>query len=224
MRPEELARRIDHAIVRPNITVKDVEKACQETLEFGLRGLCVPPCYVELASGRLRGRARVCAVVGFPAGFSLPEVKAKEAEMAMELGADDVDMVMNISALKSALHDLVLKDLGGVVEAVKARGGVVKVIIETCYLTPSEIESACELVVEAGADYVKTSTGLGPAGATVEAVKLIRSVVDGRAGIKAAGGIRTYEQAIAMIEAGADLIGTSTPGKILEGASRALEL
>ena len=162
--------------------------------------------------------------MGFPAGFSLPEVKAREAEMAMELGADDVDMVMNISALKSGLHDLVLKDLGGVVEAVKARGGVVKVIIETCYLTPSEIESACELVVEAGADYVKTSTGLGPAGATVEAVKLIRSVVDGRAGIKAAGGIRTYEQAIAMIEAGADLIGTSTPGKILEGASRALEL
>ena len=223
MKAEELAKRIDHAVVKPDVTVKDVEKACEEAIRYGLRGLCVPPCYIELASRLLEGSGvRLCAVVGFPFGFTLPEMKAREAELAMELGASDIDMVMNISALKSGLHDLVLEDVRGVVEAVKARGGIVKVIVEICYLTGEELRRACELAVEAGADFVKTSTGMGPGGATPEAVRMMKAVVGSRAGVKAAGGIRTYERALMMIEAGADLIGTSTPGAILEGAERGL--
>jgi len=221
MKREELAKRIDHAVVKPDITVEDVEKACREAIFYGLRGLCVPPCYVKHASELLRNSGvRLCAVVGFPFGFTLPQVKAREAELAMELGASDIDMVMNISALRSGLYELVLEDVGGVVDIVKARGGVVKVIVEICYLTEEELRKACELAVEAGADFVKTSTGMGPGGATLEAVRLMKAVVRGRAGVKAAGGIRTYEEALAMIEAGADLIGTSTPGAILEGAER----
>ena len=221
MRAEELAKRIDHAIVKPDITIKDVREACEEAVRYGLRGICVPPCYVEQASEFLRNSGvRLCAVVGFPFGFSLPEAKAKEAELALELGASDIDMVMNISALKSGLHELVLRDIRGVVEIARARDGIVKVIVEVCYLTEEELRKACELAVEAGADFVKTSTGMGPGGATLEAVRTMKAVVRGRAGVKAAGGIRTYEKAMAMIEAGADLIGTSTPGAILEGAER----
>jgi len=221
MRAEELAKRIDHAIVKPDITIKDVREACEEAVRYGLRGICVPPCYVEQASEFLRSSGvRLCAVVGFPFGFSLPEAKAKEAELALELGASDIDMVMNISALKSGLHELVLRDIRGVVEIARARDGIVKVIVEVCYLTEEELRKACELAVEAGADFVKTSTGMGPGGATLEAVRTMKAVVRGRAGVKAAGGIRTYEKAMAMIEAGADLIGTSTPGAILEGAER----
>jgi len=219
MRAEELAKRIDHAIVKPDITVSDVEEACREAVFYGLRGICVPPCYVEHASKLLKGSdVRLCVVVGFPFGFTLPDVKAREAELAMELGASDIDMVMNVSALKSGFYELVLEDIRKVVEVVKARKGVVKVILEICYLTEEELEKACEIAVEAGADFVKTSTGMGPGGATIKAVRTMRSVVGERAGVKAAGGIRTYERAMAMIEAGADIIGTSTPGAILKGA------
>jgi len=224
LRLEDLARRIDHAVVKADATAADVEQGCLEAKRLGLRGICVPPCYVEMASRLLKGSGvRLCAVVGFPFGFDLPEVKAREAELVVSLGAHDVDMVMNISALRSGFHELVLRDIRGVVEAAMAAGDdvVVKVIIETCYLTPEEVRAASELVVRAGADYVKTSTGMGPGGATIEAVKLIRSAVGDRAGVKAAGGIRTLDRALAMIEAGADLIGTSTPKAILaEAVSR----
>jgi len=215
----ELAKRIDHAIVKPQATWTDVERGCREAVELGLRGICVPPCYVERAAELLRGSGvRLCVVVGFPFGFGLPEAKALEARRAVELGADDVDVVINISALKSGLYGLVLEDLRGVVGAVRELGGIVKVIIEICYLTEAEIRRACELVLEAGADYVKTSTGFGPSGATVEAVRLIRSVVSDRAGGKAGVDIRTYERALAMLEPGADMIGTSTSRAILSGA------
>lgn len=221
MTPEELAKRIDHAVVKPTSTLSDVERACREAVELGLRGICVPPCYVKRAVELVGGSGvRVCAVVGFPFGFTLPEVKAREAELALGQGASDVDMVINISALKSGLWDLVLEDMRAVVEVVRAHGGVVKTILEVCYLSDEELRRACELAVEAGVDYVKTSTGMGPGGATLEAVRLMRSVVGDRAGVKAAGGIRTYEQALAMIEAGADLIGTSSPRRVLEGAPR----
>jgi len=215
----ELAKRLDHAVVRPNVTLDDIKRGCLEARELGLRAICVPPCYIERALEFLKGSdVRLCAVVGFPSGFDMPEVKALEARRAVELGAGDVDAVINISALKSGLYDLVLKDLKGIVGAAKEGGAVVKIIIETCYLSEAEIRCACELVLEAGADFVKTSTGLGPSGATPDAVRLIRSVVGDRAGVKASGGIRTYERALAMLEAGADLIGTSTPRAILSGA------
>ena len=138
----------------------------------------------------------------------------------VDAGASDVDMVINISALKSGLWDLVLEDMRAVVDVVRAHGGVVKTILEVCYLGEEELRRACELAVEAGVDYVKTSTGMGPGGATLGAVRLMRSAVGDRAGVKAAGGIRTYEQALAMIEAGADLIGTSSPRQVLGGAHR----
>ena len=221
MSARELAKRIDHAIVRPGVTAEDVRRGCLEAKRYGLRAICVPPCFVKLASSLLEGSGvRVCAVVGFPAGYDLPEVKALAAEKALDAGAHDIDMVMNFSALKSGMADLVAREIELVVKAARARGPdrVVKVIIETCYLSPEEIREACELVLESGADYVKTSTGLGPRGATVEDVRLIRSVVDRRAGVKASGGIRTLERALAMLEAGADLIGTSTPSAIMEEA------
>ena len=159
----------------------------------------------------------VVRYVGEPIAIVVARDRAT-ARRAVELGADDVDAVINISALKSGLYDLVLKDLKGIVGAAKEGGAVVKIIIETCYLSEAEIRRACELVLEAGADFVKTSTGLGPSGATPDAVRLIRSVVGDRAGVKASGGIRTFERALAMLEAGADLIGTSTPRAILSSA------
>ncbi|RLI09426.1 deoxyribose-phosphate aldolase [Candidatus Bathyarchaeota archaeon] len=219
--PGELARRIDHAILKPDATFRDLEEGCEEARRLGLRGICVQPWLVEDARRLLRGSGvRVCSVVGFPFGYTLPDVKAREAEAVMELGADDVDMVMNISALRSGAYELVLEDIRGVVDVVKQHGGVVKAIIEVCYLTEDQIRKACEIAVRAGVDFVKTSTGFGPGGATVRAVELMRSVVGDRAGVKASGGIRTYEKAMAMLEAGADLIGTSTPGQVVGGALR----
>ncbi|HDI01598.1 MAG TPA: deoxyribose-phosphate aldolase [Candidatus Bathyarchaeota archaeon] len=215
----ELAKRIDHAIVKPDATWQDVKQGCLEARELGLRGICVPPCYVGRALELLEGSGvRLCAVVGFPFGFDLPEAKALEARRAVELGADDVDMVINISALRSGLYDLVLEDLSRVVEAAREGGAIVKAIVEACYLSEEELRAACELALRAGVDFIKTSTGFGPSGASVEVVRMIRSIVGSRAGIKASGGIRTYEQAMSMIEAGADLIGTSTPRAILGGA------
>lgn len=220
--PEELARRIDHAVLKPDMTFRDLERGCREAASYGLRGICVPPWMVEHASKLLKGSGvRVCSVVGFPLGFTFPDVKVREAELSLGQGAHDIDMVINVSALKSGSYEVVLEELEGVVEVARESGGVVKAILEVCYLTEDEIRKACELALRAGVDYVKTSTGLGPGGATVEAVRLMRSVVGDRAGVKAAGGIRTLEQALAMLEAGADLIGTSTPGPILEEARRA---
>ena len=220
--PEEMAKRIDHAVLRPNATFNDLERGCEEARRYGLRGICVQPWLVKNACRLLKGsEVRVCAVVGFPFGYTLPEVKAREAECVMELGAQDVDMVINVSALKSGMYELVLEELTSVVDVVKEAGGVVKAILEVCYLAEDEVRKACELALRAGVDFVKTSTGFGPSGATVEAVKLMRAVVGDRAGVKASGGIRTFEQALAMMEAGADLIGTSTPGPIIEGARRA---
>jgi deoxyribose-phosphate aldolase len=213
---DELASLIDHTNVRADATVDDIERLCREAVSYGFRCAVVTPTNVRLAAELLDGTdVMVCSVVGFPAGVSTPRVKALEASEAVENGAEEVDMVMNIGAMKSGDGDLVYRDIKGVVDAA---GVPVKVILETAYLTDKEKVEACLISKEAGAAFVKTSTAYGGlAGATVEDVMLMRKTVGDDMGVKAAGGIRDIETALAMIDAGADRIGTSTGVQIIEG-------
>jgi len=216
---DELAKMIDSTVVKPFAVREDIVKLCREAREYGFGCVCVNPTNVSLAV-QLLGNAevKVCSTVGFPDGTTLPEVKAFEAKRVVKLGAEELDMVMNIGALKSGNYELVKQDIRGVVGVKRLRPNVVvKVIIETAYLNDEEKVVACRLVKEAGADFVKTSTGIFGK-ATVEDVKLMRKTVGEDFGVKAAGGIRTYKAALSMIEAGANRIGTSTAVSIIKGA------
>jgi deoxyribose-phosphate aldolase len=217
---EQLAKIIDSTLVRATATKSDVEKLCKEAIKYGFGCVVVNPTYVKIASHLLeRSNVKVCSTVGFPFGVALPEIKALEAVKAVEDGASELDMVVNLGALKSRDYELVKRDITAVVDVKRlSRDVIVKVIIETSQLTTEEKITACRLAKEAGADFVKTSTGLFGKGATVEDVKLMRQVVGSGMGIKASGGIRTYADAVAMIEAGANRIGTSTAAAIIEGA------
>ena len=214
---KQLAKIIDHTLVKPTATKDAVAKLCKEAEEYGFGCVCVNSTYVPLAVQLLKGAdVKVCSTVGFPFGTALAEVKAFEAKRALEKGASEIDMVMNIGALKSRDYKRVKEDIKAVVSVKRLYKNVlVKVIIETGYLTDTEKIKACQLAKEAGADFVKTSTGL-VGGATVEDVRLMREAVGKDIGVKAAGGIRDFEQALAMIEAGADRIGTSTAVAIME--------
>ena len=216
----QLAKLIDSTLVKVTATKGEVERLCREAVQYGFGCVVVNPVYVRLAASILRGTdVRVGSTVGFPFGVSLLDVKALEAARAVEDGACELDMVMNLSAFKSGDYELVKRDIEAVT-ALKRRfsGLIVKVIIETPLLTSEEKVMACKIVKEAGADFVKTSTGLFGGGATVEDVKLMRQVVGKDFGVKAAGGIRTYADAVAMIEAGANRIGTSTAVAVIQGA------
>ncbi len=216
---EDISRYIDHTNLRAYATEDDIIRLCDEAKEYGFYAVCVNPYRVRLAKERLKGTdVKVASVIGFPLGATPTEVKVFEAKKALEDGADELDMVINIGALKDGNYEYVRKDIEEVVKVAREKGAIVKVIIETCYLTDEEKVKACELAKEAGAHFVKTSTGFGTGGATVEDVRLMRKVVGPEMGVKAAGGIRTYEQAVAMIEAGATRIGTSSGVKIVEGA------
>jgi len=218
--PEDIAHCIDHTILRPDVTSDDIKKLCAEAREFQFATVCVSPSYVPLAAKELEGSSvKVCTVVGFPSGAHMPEIKAMETRSAIRNGAKEIDMVINIGALKSGLDDLVYRDIRLVCEACEDGGAISKVIIETAYLTDEEKVRACELARKARANYVKTSTGFGPEGATAEDVALMSQVV-GQAGIgvKAAGGIKSYEDAQKMISAGATRIGASAGIKILKEA------
>ncbi len=217
---EQLAKIIDSTLVRATATKRDVEKLCKEAIKYSFGCVVVNPVYVKLASFLLRNsNIKVCSTVGFPFGVALPEIKALEAIKAVEDGASELDMVINLSALKSGDYELVKKDIAAVVDVKRLSSDLlVKVIIETSQLTTEEKITACKIAKEAGADFVKTSTGLFGKGATVEDVKLMRQVVGKAMGVKAAGGIRTYADAVVMIEAGANRIGTSTAAAIIEGA------
>jgi deoxyribose-phosphate aldolase len=211
---------IDHTLLKPNATQEEVGKLCEEAKRFCFASVCVNPAYVPLASQLLRGSGvRVCTVIGFPLGSTTPTVKAIEARDAMANGADEIDMVINVGALKSGNHALVLDDIRAVRDA--TRGKVLKVIIETAYLTKEEKVKACELSKQAGADFVKTSTGFGPGGATVEDIALMRAVVGPDMGVKASGGIRDQETALKMVEAGATRIGASASISITTGTAPA---
>jgi deoxyribose-phosphate aldolase len=212
----DLGKYIDHTILKPEAKKSDVRKICEEALEYKFKAVCVNPLYVKFASEILKNsEVLVATVVGFPLGNNVTKVKELETQLAIEDGADEIDMVVNIPALKDKDYDLVKKDIEAVVKASKDK--IVKVIIETCLLTKDEIAKVSELIVEAGADFVKTSTGFSTGGAELEDIRHIKSIVKDKAKIKASGGIRTKEKALKMIEAGADRIGASSSIKIVEG-------
>ena len=215
-----LASMIDHTLLKPEATRAQVEQLCDEAKQYGFASVCVNPAHVRLCAQRLKGSpVKVCAVVGFPLGATLPEVKAFETQQALEAGATEIDMVINIGALKDKDADLVARDMAAVVRTAHAGNALVKVIIEAALLTDDEKITACQLAQSAGADFVKTSTGFGPGGATVEDVALMRRVVGPAMGIKAAGGIRTLADAQKMMAAGATRIGASASVKIMAEAS-----
>lgn len=212
----ELARAIDHTLLKPDATAGRIEALCQEAVRYGFHAVCVNSFWVPLAADLLKGTpVKVAAVVGFPLGASLTAVKAVEAREAVKAGATELDMVLNVGALKSGRHADVLQDIRAVVEA--ADGALVKVIIETGLLTQEEKVVACRLAVDAGAHFVKTSTGFGPGGATVEDVALMRKTVGPHVGVKASGGIRDAKAARDMLAAGANRLGTSSGIAIVAG-------
>ncbi|KPK68244.1 deoxyribose-phosphate aldolase [candidate division TA06 bacterium SM23_40] len=205
----DLARLIDHTLLRADATQSDVERVCDEAIQWGFAAVCVNPWYVKLAKRELAGSStKVCTVAGFPLGATLSAVKAHEAELAVSEGAQEIDMVMNLGALKSGLSDVVSDDIRAVVVSA-GPSAIVKVIIEACYLTDEEKVLACRLIQESGADFVKTSTGFGTGGATVEDVRLMRRSVGPELGVKAAGGIADRRTALSLVEAGATRIGSS---------------
>jgi len=216
---EKLAQFIDHTLLKPDSTGSEIQKLCSEAASFGFRAVCVNPSRVALAAQTLSGsKVKVCTVAGFPLGASITAVKAAEAAAAVRDGADEIDMVINIGMLKDNKLKLVYEDISAVVKSASAARPqtLVKVIIETCYLTDEEKEAACRICERAGAHFIKTSTGTGTAGATVEDVKLIRSLVSASMGIKAAGGIKTLAQMQKLIEAGATRVGTSSGIQIMK--------
>lgn len=217
MYSREIARLIDHTLLRPDATRSQIEALCGEAREHGFATVCVNPAWVPLCAHLLKGtETRVCTVVGFPLGATLPEVKAYEAARVVAEGACEVDMVLNVGALKSGDYSLVARDIRQVVLASRAGGALVKVILETALLDDDEKVKACVLAREASADFVKTSTGFAAAGATAADVALMRRVVGPLMGVKAAGGVRDLKSAKAMIEAGADRIGASVGVKIVQ--------
>ncbi|MBZ5501674.1 MAG: deoxyribose-phosphate aldolase [Acidobacteriia bacterium] len=220
---EEVARLIDHTLLKPEASRRDIQRLCREALQCGFASVCVNPWNVAESASLLRDSAvRVCAVVGFPLGATLPQVKRFEAEEAIRLGASEIDMVINIGALKSGEAEAFELDMRGVVEASRRGGAITKVILETALLTQDEKVLAALAAQRAGADFVKTSTGFGLAGATVEDVRLIREAVGSAMGVKAAGGVRTWDDFQKMVAAGASRIGTSSSVAILEQARVAL--
>jgi deoxyribose-phosphate aldolase len=217
MRRQEVAQKIDLAVLRPDATESDVLKGCEQAKSWGVKSLVVLPCWLELIVRELEGSEVVpSTVIAFPFGAETTEVKAATAKWAVQIGAGELDMVMAIGQFKSGNHDYVRRDIEAVVEAAKGirSDAIVKVIIETGYLTDEEKRLAAQLVEAAGTDFVKTSTGFGPKGATVEDVKLLKQSVSERVKVKAAGGIRTWQQAHALLLAGADRLGTSSAAEI----------
>ena len=213
----KLNKFIDHTILKPETTQEQVEKILSEAKEYDFASVCVNPTWVSLAAESLKDTdVKVCTVIGFPLGANTSAVKAFETEDAIANGADEIDMVINVGALKAGNDALVLDDIKAVVDA--SGDKLVKVIIEACLLTDEEKVRACQLSKEAGADYVKTSTGFSTGGATVADVALMRKTVGPDMGVKASGGARSYEDAIAFIEAGASRIGASSGVAIMNGA------
>jgi len=217
MNKEDIARTIDHTLLGAEVTKAGVKKKCAEAREYNFASVCTNPDQVGLVKEELAdSEVKVCTVIGFPLRVNLSETKAAEAKAAVRDGADELDMVMKVGALKEGDYETVKKDIAAVVEA--AQGKLVKVIIETCYLTEEQKVKACEIAKEAGADFVKTSTGFGSGGAAVEDIVLMRKTVGAEMGVKASGGIHSLEEAQAMIEAGATRIGASSGVQILEGS------
>jgi deoxyribose-phosphate aldolase len=208
---------IDHTLLKPEASREQIEKLCREAARYEFASVCVNACWVALAAAALRSTpVKVCAVAGFPLGATLTSVKRFEAGELLRIGADEIDMVMNVGAMKSGDRARVESDVRGVADVVHAGGGILKVIFENVLLSREEKIAACEICLAAGADFVKTSTGFASGGATVDDVALMRATVGDRAGVKAAGGIRTAADLKAMVKAGADRIGASASVAILK--------
>lgn len=215
-----IASAIDHTLLKPDATPDQIAQLCFEARKFGFASVCVNPAHVALAADLLQDSdVKVCTVIGFPLGATLPEVKAFEALDAIKNGADEIDMVVNIGALKSREYTIVAQDIRGVVQVCHPRGVLVKVILEMALLEEEEKVAGCLLAKEAGADFVKTSTGFGPGGATVEDVALMRRVVGPKMGVKAAGGIRSFSEAQGLVAAGATRLGASAGVRIVREAA-----
>lgn len=215
-----IAQTIDHTLLKATATEEQIKQLCEEAIKYNFKTVCVPTCYVALASQMLKGTSiGVTTVVGFPLGNETPAAKAFQSKEAILNGATDIDTVINVGALKDGKYDYVQADIEEVVKAAKEtnKETIVKVIIETCYLSKEEIEKATELVIAAGADFVKTSTGFGTGGATLEDVKLMKKVAGDQIEVKASGGISDAETATAMIEAGATRLGVSKSIAIVTG-------
>lgn len=209
---------IDHTLLKAESTEEQIKKICKEAKEYNFASVCVNPYYTSLVSKELKGTdVKTCVVIGFPLGANTKEVKVFEAKQAIENGAQEVDMVINIGALKDKKYDVVKEDIESVVNVAKGKA-LLKVIIETCLLTDEEKVKACELSKEAGTDFVKTSTGFSTGGAKKEDIALMRKTVGKNIGVKASGGIHSYEETMEMIEAGATRIGASAGIKIIEGS------
>lgn len=213
----ELAKYIDHTLLKPEASELEVKQLCEQAKHYRFFSVCVNPTYLDKVVEILKSsKVKVGTVIGFPLGANAPEVKAFEANDAILRGAQELDMVINIGSLKSGNLTLVQEDIEGVVSSARRRSVLVKVIIEACFLDDETKRIACRICERAGADFVKTSTGWGTRGATIKDVQLIRAAVSSRIGVKASGGIRTASQALALIEAGANRIGTSASVKIME--------
>lgn len=217
MEKNKLARMIDHTLLKPDACEQGVRKLCQEALEYKFASVCINPGYVQLCADLLKGsEVKVCTVIGFPLGATTSDTKAFETRDAISKGAQEVDMVINVGKLKDKDLDYVKKDIEAVVNEAKGKA-LTKVIIETCLLNNEEKVTACKIAKEAGADFVKTSTGFSTGGATFEDIKLMRETVGANMGVKASGGVRSYEDTMKMIEAGATRIGASASIAICEG-------
>ena len=205
---------IDYTVLKQNATLADIEKLCKEAIEFDFMSVCINPAYVSMCAELLKNSdVKVCTVIGFPLGANSTLVKVFETKDAVKNGADEIDMVINVTMLKDKQYNYVFNEIKAIKEA--CEGKLLKVILETCLLTDEEIVKACELSKEAGADFVKTSTGFSTAGATTHHVALMRKTVGPDMGVKASGGVRTHEDLLAMVEAGANRIGTSAGCKII---------
>lgn len=216
---EAIASSIDHTLLKADATPDEISQLCFEARTYGFASVCVNPTHVPLAAQLLENSdVKVCTVIGFPLGATLPEVKAFEALDAIKNGASEIDMVVNIGALRARDYTTVAQDIRGVVQVCHPRGALVKVILEMALLDEEEKIAGCLLAKEAGADFVKTSTGFGPGGATVEDVALMRRVIGPEMGVKAAGGIRSFRDAQGMVEAGATRLGASAGVEIVRGA------
>ncbi len=215
MNKQDIAKLIDHTLLRPDATEADIVQLCEEAGEYGFFSVCLHPCFIETARDVLfKTHVKIATVIGFPMGMNLSKIKTYEAMEAVNKGADELDIVINIGMAKLNYWEGIEREISDIVTATS--GAIHKVIIEACYLTDNEIRKACEAIINSGANYIKTSTGFGPSGAVVRDVELINSVTKGRVGIKAAGGIKTLQGVIEFVNAGATRIGTSSGVEIMK--------
>ena len=215
MEKKEILKHIDHTLLKAVATWEDIQKICDEAIEYGTASVCIPACYISRIHEKYGNKINICTVVGFPLGYSATEAKVVETKKAIEDGANEIDMVINISDVKNGEYDKVTKEIAALKEACGDK--ILKVIIETCYLTEEEKIAMCKAVTEAGADYIKTSTGFGTAGATIEDIRLFKKHIGANVKMKAAGGVKSIADLEMFINEGCDRIGTSSAVNMLKG-------